>query len=134
MKTRLLFLLLGILNFTIILGQVDYSKPELVAEKFLQLYFKGDWFRACSDFCTPDCDNQLSFMIKVMETSDKYVDEGTCTFVIDSCKINKDSVNAECFYSKTCSALTKAKKHKLYLKLTGEKWLVNYLWKRDKFL
>ena len=128
------FIILLSVNASIILGQADYSKPEVVAGKFLEYYFAGDWFKACTNYSTPDCDTQLSFMLRVMETDDKYVDEGKCTFVIDSCKINKDGVTAECFYTKTCSTVTKPKKHKVYLKLVGEKWLVEYMWRRDKYL
>lgn len=135
MKTRLFcVIVLLIVNATLILGQVDNSKPEIVAEKFLELYFAGDWFKACTNYSTPDCDTQLSFMLKVMETDDKYIDEGKCSFVIDSCKINKDGVTAECFYTKTCSVTLKPKKHKLMLKFMNNKWLVEYLWKRDKYL
>ena len=115
-------------------AQVDYSKPEAVAERFLELYFTGDWYKACTDCSTPDCDTQLSYMIKVMETDDNYVDEGKCTFAVDSCKINKDGITAICFYTKTCSALQKSKKSNLHLKKIGEKWLVDYIWRRDKFL
>ncbi len=135
MKTRMLFLILVlIVNAATLLGQVDYSRPDLVAEKFLELYFAGDWFKACTLYSTPECDTQLSFMIKVMETDDKYVDEGKCSFVVDSCRINKDGITAQCSYTKTCSALQKPKTHKLYLKLVGEKWLVDYVWRRDRFL
>jgi hypothetical protein len=135
MKTRLLFLFLFLLISTFsILAQVETVQPQSIAQKFLELYFKGDWFDACSKYSTSDCENQLSFMIKTMETDDRYVDEGTCSFVIDSCAIGKDGLTAICYYTKTCTELKKAKKNKLHLKLIDNKWVVEYIWRRDKYL
>jgi hypothetical protein len=135
MKTRLLFLLPLVLVSTVsYFAQTERTKPEQVAQKFLELYFKGQWFEACSKYGVGDCDNQLSFMIKTMETDDRYVDEGTCAFAIDSCKIGQDSLTALCHYTKTCTELKKPKKNKLYLKFISGKWLVEYLWRRDKYL
>ena len=134
MKTRSLFLFSLLVSTLSVFAQVEKSQPQIVAEKFLESYFKGDWFTACSKYATGDCDNQLSFMIKTMETDDRYVDEGTCSFVVDSCKIEKDSTTAICFYTKTCSAVKKPKHNKLHLKLSDNKWLVEYLWRRDRYL
>jgi hypothetical protein len=135
MKTRLLFLFPLLLISTFgIYAQVEISQPQAVAQKFLELYFKGEWFDACSKYGIKDCENQLSFMIKVMETDEKYVDEGTCSFVIDTCIIEKDGLTAICNYTKTCTALKKPKTNKLHLKLIDNKWYVEYLWRRDKYL
>jgi hypothetical protein len=134
MKIRLLILLALLANAISVYAQNESIPPQTVAEKFLELYFKGDWFSACSKYSTGDCDNQLSFMIRKMETDDNYVDEGTCTFRTDSCKIEKDGLTATYFYTKTCSALKKPKHNKLHLKFLDNKWRVEYVWKRDKYL
>jgi len=47
MKNLILFLIsFLILNLSIVIAQDDYSKPTVVAQKFLELYYSGDWFNA----------------------------------------------------------------------------------------
>lgn len=136
MKVRFLFLVsFFFIGLSIATAQVDLSKPEVVAEKFLELYFKGDWFSACKNYGLPECEDQISFMIKKMMTDDNYVEEGTCSFVIDSCVIDKSQKTAKCFFTKTCSADSKPKKNHIDLKKLDEnKWLVEYIYRRDKYL
>lgn len=135
MKARNLFLvsffLMG-LNFAS--AQMDYSQPELVAKNFLDLYFKGNWFDACKLYGLPDCEDQLSYMLKIMMTDENYVDEGTCTFKIDSCKTELKTNIAKCYFTKTCSAIGGSKKNHLNLKKVDNKWLVEYIYRRDKYL
>jgi hypothetical protein len=126
-----LFLLLGLTSTP---GQTDNSNPKDVAQKFLDLYAEGNWFDACKFYATQNSDEQLSFMLKKMETDDNYVDEGKCSFKVDTCIIGEDKSTAECFYVKTCTALKKPVKHQLNLILQGNKWLVDYLWRRERFL
>ncbi|MCL4551414.1 MAG: hypothetical protein M1495_22935 [Bacteroidetes bacterium] len=135
MKVRYLFLVsFFFMGLSIITAQIDYSKPEVVAEKFLDLYFKGDWFNACKLYGLQDCEDQISFMLKKMMTDEDYVDEGTCTFEIDSCVVDKSQKTAKCYFTKTCSADTTPKKNHLDLKKVDEKWVVEYIYRRDKYL
>lgn len=135
MKVRYLFLVsFFFMGLSIITAQIDYSKPEVVAEKFLDLYFKGDWFSACKLYGLQDCEDQISFMLKKMMTDDDYVDEGTCTFEIDSCVVDKSKNTAKCYFTKTCSADTTPKKNHIKLKKVDEKWVVEYIYRRDKYL
>lgn len=135
MKARFLFLVsFFFMNLSIVTAQIDYSKPEVVAEKFLDLYFKGDWFNASKLYGSADCENQISFMLKKMMTDDDYVDEGTCSFKIDSCVVDKSKNTAKCFFTKTCSADNASKKNHINLKKVGEKWFVEYIYRRDKYL
>lgn len=135
MKVRFLvlvsFFFIGLSAAT---AQVDYSKPEIVAGKFLELYFRGDWFNACKLYGLADCEDQISFMLKKMMTDDNYVDEGTCTFKVDSCVVDKSRNTAKCYFTKTCSVDNVPRKNHLALKKVGEKWVVEYIYRRDKYL
>jgi hypothetical protein len=135
MKKHLFYLILILfLNLNAIWGQTNYADPREVAQKFLELYFQGNWFDACKSYATSNCDEQLSFMLKRMETDDNYVDEGKCSFKIDTCIVGEDKTTARCLYTKTCANLKKPLKHVLNLLFSDNKWLVDYLWRRDKFL
>ena len=68
-----------------------------------------------------------------MESDEKYVNEGKCGFKIDTCSVNIKNGTAICFFTKTCSELKKPKTSHINLKKVGEKWLIDYLWKRDKY-
>ena len=67
-------------------------------------------------------------------TDDNYVDEGTCTFEIDSCVVDKSKITAKCYFTKTCSADTTPRKNHIKLKKIDEKWVVEYIYRRDKYL
>lgn len=113
---------------------IDYSDPNEVSEKFLEFYFKGNWFDACKYCGTEGCEDQISFMILKMETDESRVDEGKCEFQIDSVRVDAKTNIGKCYFTKTCTGLKKPHKNHIDLKKIGDKWLVEYVWKRDKFL
>ena len=129
----LLLVSLLFLNLPDVIAQVDYSKPEVVAEKFLELYYSGDWYNASKVCGNGDCEAQITYMVMKMETDEKYVNEGKCEFKIDTCSIDVKKETATCFFTKTCSELKKPKASHIKLIKVGEKWLIDYLWRRDKF-
>jgi hypothetical protein len=72
-------------------------------------------------------------MVMREESDDRYVDEGKCTFKIDTCIVDDAKGTAICKFTKTCTGLNKQKNSHISLKKEGEKWLIDYLWSRDKF-
>lgn len=136
MKTRLIFFVsfLWIVNLAAQEIRIDYSKPEEVAQKFLELYFKGDWYGACKFCACEGCEDQISFMIKKMDEEGIINDESECTFTLDKFEIEKDNVTAKFYYTKTCPGQSKPKKNQLDMKKIGDKWLVEYIYRRNKFL
>ena len=134
MKNHILFFAtFFILNLSFVSAQTNYSKPEEIAQKFLALYYSGDWFNASKLYGNADCEGQITFMVMKMESDEKYVDEGKCGFKIDTCMVNISNGTAICYFTKTCSELKKPKKSHINLKKDGEKWLIDYLWTRDRF-
>ncbi len=138
MRTRIpiIIILLLILKTSSLLSQqieIDYTKPEEVAKKFLELYFKGDWFSACKLCACEGCEDQISFMIKKMDEEDTITDESKCTFTLDKFELDKDGTTGKYYYTKICPD-AKPKKNHLDMKKIGEKWLVEYIYRRDKFL
>ncbi len=135
MKIRFLFIVqFFFISLSIVKAQIDYSKPEVVAGKFLELYFKGDWFNASKLYGSTNCEDQISFMLKKMMTDDDYIDEGECTFKVDSCIVDPVKNIAKCYFTKSCSADSSPKKNHVNLKKVDNKWLVDYVYKRDKYL
>jgi len=122
-----------ILNLPVVFAQDEYSKPAEVAQKFLEAYYSGDWYNASKVFGNADCEVQITFMVMKMESDEKYVDEGKCGFKIDTCLVDIANGTAICNFTKTCSGLKKPKKSHINLKKDGEKWLVDYIWSRDRF-
>jgi hypothetical protein len=112
---------------------IDFTKPEEVAKKFLELYFKGDWFGACKFYACEGCEDQMSFMIKKMDDEGTITDESKCTFTLDKFEVEKDGVTAKYHYTKTCPE-SKPKKNHIDMKKINDKWLVEYIYRRDKFL
>lgn len=93
MRTRFLIIILIFftLDVHLLLSQpieIDYSKPEEVAKKFLELYFKGDWFSACKLCACEGCEDQISFMIKKMDEESTITDESKCTFTLDKFELD----------------------------------------------
>jgi len=137
MRTR--FLIIALMFFTLnihLLSQpvnVDYSSPEDVAQKFLELYFKGDWLGACKLCACEGCEDQMSFMIKKMDEEGTITDDSKCTFTLDKLELNKDSTAGKYYFTKICPGIKPQKNH-VDMKKMGEKWMVEYIYKRDKFL
>jgi hypothetical protein len=135
-KTRLLFFV-SFVCFLNIAAQgisVDFSQPEEVAQKFLELYLKGDWYGACKFCACEGCEDQMSYMLKKMDEEGNINDESKCTFTLDKFEIEKDNVTAKYYYTKTCPGKDKLKKNHLDMKKVGDKWLIEYIYRRDKFL
>lgn len=134
MKNRILFLVsLLILNLPAVFAQGDFTKPLEVAQKFLELYYSGDWYNASKLYGDAECEGQLTYMVMKMETDGNYDDEGKCQFKVDTCLVDNSHGTAICKFTKTCTTIKKQKKSHINLKKVGEKWLVNYSWIRDKF-
>lgn len=136
MKTRILFFVsfLFFLNLWAQQISIDYSNPEEVAQKFLELYFKGDWYGACKLCAIEGSEDQISYMIKKMDDEGIISDESACTFTLDKFEVEKDKITAKYYYTKTCPGQKKPKKNHIDMKKIGDKWLVEYIYRRDKFL
>lgn len=136
MKTILLFFVsfLSWMNLTAQEISIDFSKPEEVVQKFLELYFKGDWYGACKFCACEGCEDQISFMLKKMDEAGNINDESKCTFTLDKFELGKDSVTAKYHFTKTCPGKSKPVKNHLNMKKIDDKWLVEYIYRRDKFL
>ena len=136
MRARLLFLVSFLFCFNLIAQQesAGYSTPEEVAQKFLELYLKGDWFNACKLCACEGCEDQMSFMIKKLDEQDTNTDETKCSIVIDKVELDKDGNSGKVYYTKACPDKQKPKKNHVDVKKINGKWLVEYIYKRDKFL
>jgi hypothetical protein len=135
MRIKLLFLitLLFCINAAGQEKSADFSNPQDVAQKFLELYFKGQWFEACKYLACEGCDDQMSYMIKKMDEMDKALDESKCTFTIEKFEIDKNNETGKVYYTKECPGQKPIKNH-VDMKKVGDKWLVEYIYRRDKFL
>lgn len=138
MKTRipLITILFIVLKTSSLIAQqieIDFTNPEVVARKFLELYFKGDWFNACKLCACEGCEDQMSFMLKKMDEEAEILDESKCTFTLDKFDPDKDGMTAKYYFTKKCPD-TKPKQKYLNMKKVGEKWLIEYIYRRDKFL
>jgi|GEM_PF-1456863 len=139
MKIKFLFIVsfLFVSNVSSIFSQqaqIDFTKPEEVAQKFLELYYKGDWYGACKLCACEGCEDQISFMIKKMDEESTITDESKCIITLDNFELDKNNTTGKYHYTKTCPGVDKPKKNHLDMKKVGEKWLVEYIYKRDKFL
>lgn len=129
----LVFILLGISEFYA-QTEIDYSDPKEVAEKFLDYYFKGQWFDAAKYCGAADCQKQIEIMMQKMALDDVTVEEGQCKAVVDSVVVDASKVKGKIYFTKTCNGAAKPVSKKLDIVKTGEKWLVDYVFKRDKYL
>ncbi|MFA7228942.1 MAG: hypothetical protein WC061_07900 [Melioribacteraceae bacterium] len=136
MKTKLFFFVsfLFLTNLAAQQESIDFSDPEEVAGKFLELYFKGDWFGACKLCASEGSEDQVSFMIRKMDEQDNITDDSKCSFTLDKFEPAKDNLSGKYYYTKSCPDFEKPKKNHITLKKVGDKWLVEYIYRRDKFL
>lgn len=137
MKTFKIFLTVFILfNLTENYSQteIDYSDPKEVAEKFLDYYFKGQWFDAAKYCGASDCQKQIEIMMQKMALDDVTIEEGNCKAEIINVAIDASGIKGQVFFTKTCSSKEKPEKKKIEMVKIGEKWLVDYVFKRDKYL
>ncbi|MCX7876534.1 MAG: hypothetical protein N2321_10265 [Melioribacteraceae bacterium] len=114
--------------------KIDYSDPEEVAQKFLEYFYKGQWFDAAKYCGAADCQKQIEIMMTKMALDDVTQEEGKCVATVDSIKIDNSQVKGTIFFTKKCSATDKGEKKKLNIVKIDEKWLVDYVFKRDKYL
>jgi hypothetical protein len=136
MRIKLFFLVSFLFCFNLFAQQesAGFSKPEEAVQKFLELYFKGDWFGACKLCACEGCEDQMSFMIKRMDEEGTITDESQCKFVIEKVEFSKDSTSGKVYYTKICPGIQKPKKNNITVKRKGAMWLVEYIYRRDKFL
>ena len=114
--------------------EIDYSDPKEVAEKFLDYYFKGQWFDAAKYCGAEDCQKQIEIMMQKMALDDVTIEEGKCIAVVDSVAIDASKAKGIIYFTKTCTGVEKPEKKKLNCIKVAEKWLVDYVFKRDKYL
>jgi hypothetical protein len=135
-KLKVFPLIIILLNFSQLYSQteIDYSDPKEVAEKFLDYYFKGQWFDAAKYCGAADCQKQIEIMMQKMALDDVTVEEGKCTAVVDSVVLDASKTKGKIFFTKTCNGSDKPVSKKLEIVKHGEKWLVDYVYKRDKYL
>ncbi|MDF1612999.1 MAG: hypothetical protein AB1695_07555 [Stygiobacter sp.] len=129
--------LVFILLFSIPLSaqvKIDYSDPEEVAEKFLEYFYKGQWFDAAKYCGASDCQKQIEIMMTKMALDDVTQEEGKCVATVDSVKIDDSKIKGTIYFTKKCSASDKGEKKKLNIIKVDDKWLVEYVFKRDKYL
>ncbi|KAF0151356.1 MAG: hypothetical protein FD143_2024 [Ignavibacteria bacterium] len=129
----LVFALIGFSEYTA-QPKIDYSDPKEVAEKFLEYYFKGQWFDAANYCGAENCQKQIEIMMQKMALDDVTMEEGNCKAVVDNVVIDPSNTKGQAFFTKTCSGIDKPIKKKLELVKVGEKWLVEYIFRRDKYL
>lgn len=136
MKTNLMIFifLLSVFLAINIYPQADYSDPKDVAGKFLQLCLEGKRFVACQLYGTDGCQDQISYLLQRMIMNNIPLKNELCKYSIDSCQLDEAGNSAKCFYSKVCKNAKKNKKGFLTMIKVDDKWLVEYLYKRDKFL
>lgn len=136
MKTIRLTLFVFILSgFSIIDAQptIDYSDPKEVAQKFLEYFYKGQWFDAAKFCGAGDCQKQIEIMMTKMALDDISIEEGSCHAIVDSVVLY-NAQKGTIYFSKKCSSIDKAQLKKLDIIRKDDKWLVDYLFKRDKYL
>lgn len=114
--------------------EIDYSDPKEVAEKFLDFYFKGQWFDAAKYCGAEDCQKQIEIMMQKMALDDVTMEEGKCKAVVDSVITDVSKTKGLIYFTKTCTGVEKPEKKKLNCINVAGKWLVDYVFKRDKYL
>ena len=136
MKTKLIIFsfLFSVILANNIYPQADYSDPKNIAGKFLQLFLDGKRFQACKLYGTDDCEDQISILLQKMVMNNMPLKNESCKYKIDSCSVAASGNSAKCFYSKVCRNEKNNKKGFLTMIKIDDKWLVEYLYKRDKFL
>ncbi len=137
MKTfKVFFMVFILLSLQEYYSQTDinYSDPKEVAEKFLEYYFKGQWFDAAKYCGAADCQKQIEIMMQKMALDDVTIEEGKCKAVIDNVVIDPSGIKGQVYYTKTCSITDKPEKKKIEMVRIDGKWLVDYVFRRDKYL
>ena len=126
-----IFFLIGNLNSY---AQADYSQPKEVAQAFLDFCLAGKRFEACKLYGAEGCNDEIEILIKQLVNKDIPLINKTCKYTVDSCKIDPSGKSAKCFFRKLCTDVSMYNEGFLTLKKIENKWLVEYLYKRDKYL
>ena len=130
-----LFLFLLLTNFSSINAQAIHasSDPKIVVEKFLDMYFKGEWFEAAKTCGTEDCSTQIEIMMRKMAMDDVTDESGKCKISVDSVKIDANQTNGRVFFTKVCTGNSKPVINHVDVIKIENKWYVEYIFKRDKY-
>lgn len=128
-----LFLLLS--NYSNLFCQANYasSDPKAVVEKFLDLYFKGEWFEAARSCGTENCSVQIEIMMRKMAMDDVTDESGKCKFTVDSVKIDTKPTTGKVYFTKICTGNDKPVINHVDVIKLEDKWYVDYVFKRDKY-
>ena len=129
------FLFFLLTNYSSLYAQVSYasSDPKSVVEKFLQLYFKGEWYEAANTCGTTDCPTQIEIMMRKMALDDVTEETGKCNFIIDSVKFDSKQTTGKVFFTKICAGNEKPVINHVDVIKQEDKWFVDYVFKRDKY-
>lgn len=135
MKNKLIFSLLVLLLSSVhVLSQVDYSDPEIVAQSFLDMCTDGQRLEAAEKYATNESMSQIEVLIRQMVMNDKPLKNQYCKYFVESCALDTTRQIANCLFRKVCENGKGNSKGSVLLMLIDEKWLVEYIYKRDKYL
>jgi hypothetical protein len=131
----LLFLFLLLTNYSSLNAQSSFAStdPKVVVEKFLDMYFKGEWFEAAKTCGTEDCSTQIEIMMRKMAMDDVTDESGKCKFTIDSVKIDIGQKTGRVFFTKICTGNNKPVINQVEVVKQENEWFVEYLFKRDRY-
>lgn len=114
--------------------EVDFNDPKNIAQNYLNACIKGERLMAGKEYCTPESMDQLEILVKQMVVKDIPFEEANCNYEVESCSLNENKNEASCKFYKNCNGKKGKEIKSLVLKLIDEKWLVDYNYKRDKFI
>lgn len=135
MKKKLIVSLFILLFSSVsVLSQVDYSDPEIVAQSFLDMCIDGQRLEAAEKYATNESMSQIEVLIRQMVMNDKPLKNQYCKYFVESCALDTTHLIANCLFRKVCEDGRNNSKGSLILKIINEKWLVEYVYKRDKYL
>ena len=116
------------------LCQTDNNNPELVAQNFLDLCLKGERLIAAEKYATVESMGEIEVLLKQTIMNDKPLKNDKCKYLVESCEQDTSKIIANCYFKKVCENSRDNSKGVLVLKYVDEKWLVEYIYKRDKYL
>ena len=133
--TMVVFLFLLLSNYSSLLAQPSNASNDakIVVDKFLELYYKGEWFEAANTCGDPDCPTQIEIMMRKMAMDDVSDDNSKCKFAIDSVKIDPKEISGKVYFTKISASNSKPIINHVDVIKVNDKWCVNYVFKRDKY-
>lgn len=114
--------------------QSEYDTPKLVAQNFLDLCLKGERLIAAKKYATVESMGEIEVLLKQMIMNDKALKNDKCKYLVESCEQDSSKMISNCYFKKVCENSRENSKGVLVLKYVDEKWLVEYIYKRDKYL